>query len=600
VSGTPKYEIGELLGKGGMAETFEATRIKENGPGFRVALKRVLPELLGHSPSMREEFLARFAREARIGAKLDHPNIVRVVDSGVLDGRPYMAIQLIQGCSLSALIRICAEQGMQLPPTVLLHIACDLGAALEYAHRHHVLHRDVTPGNVLLSDAGECRLSDFGVARLVTEDLGLTRTKAFMGKVPYVAPETFHGMADELSDVYSLGVTLTEAAIGRRLFPSATVHESMAARVQTDVHQILDGARSDLPDGFAELLTRLTSHDRNDRPSADEALTRFEQMAGSTTSTAEHRLAELVKVAMSTVDRAPTDTAADLMNGNEVSAAEPGTVTLLGQHEGLVRHVVSRVLSGKPPAADLIEDLLAAGQLALLESKRDYDPDNPAQAAFSTFALPRVKRAVVDALAAHGGVSRGAYRAAKRGAANARAEATRPLEVQTEQWIASGLKAGAGWQNLEPFTDIEWGLERADIHAAIERIPCPREREIVRMVGLQGLAQSVAGERFGIQQAATSRALKRGFETLRELLVIGRALDSAQVPSTLEVFDDPRHRQVIGLLYGDRAEPTQVSRALHLRDGALRRLHHEALQMLKATVLDRHQSARESDPISRR
>jgi RNA polymerase sigma factor (sigma-70 family) len=365
----------------------------------------------------------------------------------------------------------------------------------------------------------------------------------------------------------------------------------MAARVQTDVHQILDGARGDLPDGFAELLTRLTSHDRNDRPSADEALTRFEQMAGSTTSTAEHRLAELVKVAMSTVDRAPTDTAADLMNGNEVSAAEPGTVTLLGQHEGLVRHVVSRVLSGKPPAADLIEDLLAAGQLALLESKRDYDPDNPAQAAFSTFALPRVKRAVVDALAAHGGVSRGAYRAAKRGAANARAEATRPLEVQTEQWIASGLKAGAGWQNLEPFTDIEWGLERADIHAAIERIPCPREREIVRMVGLQGLAQSVAGERFGVQQASTSKALKSGFETLRELLVIGSALDPAQLSSTLEKLDDPRQREAMRLLYGDRLDPADVGRSLRLSSAEFRSLHQTALRAIKSVVLDREHSA---------
>ena len=175
MTSSPKYEIGEMLGKGGMAETFEATRIKADGQGFRVALKQVLPELLGHSQGMREEFLARFAREARIGAQLDHPNIVRVVDSGVLDGRPYMAMQLIEGVSLAALIRTCAERGMQLPPTVLTHIACDLGAALEYAHRHHVLHRDVTPGNVLLSDAGECRLSDFGVARLVTEDLGLTR-----------------------------------------------------------------------------------------------------------------------------------------------------------------------------------------------------------------------------------------------------------------------------------------------------------------------------------------------------------------------------------------------------------------------------------------
>jgi RNA polymerase sigma factor (sigma-70 family) len=536
---------------------------------------------------MREEFLARFAREARIGAKLDHPNIVRVVDSGVLDGRPYMAMQLIQGCSLSALIRTCSEREMALPPTVLTHIACDLGAALEYAHRHHVLHRDVTPGNVLLSDAGECRLSDFGVARLVTEDLGLTRTKAFMGKVPYVAPETFHGMADELSDVYSLGVTLTEAAIGRRLFPSATVHESMAARVQADVYEILVDARSDLPQGFAEFLARLTSHDRNERPSADEALTRFEQMAGSTTSTAEHRLAELVKLTKNIVDEEPAVPTVDLVNGNDMSSAEPGTATLLGEHEGLVQHVVSRVLSGAAPSASLIEDLLAAGRLALLEAKRDYDPENTGQAAFSTFAFRRIQGAVVEAVADCRGFSRGAYRAAKRKAAQVRAEATGPLEFQTEQWIAEELEAGAAWQNLEPFTDIEWGIERDALHAAIERIPFVREREIVRMVGLDGMAQRAAGERFGIQQAATSRALKSGFEMLSELLVIGSVLDPSRLPSTLEKLDDLRQREAMRLLYGDRLDPADVGKSLRLSSAEFRSLHQDALRAIKRVVVRR-------------
>ena len=573
-----------------MAETFEATRIKDNGPGFRVALKQVLPELLGHSPDLREEFLARFSREARIGAQLDHPNIVRVVDTGVLDGRPYMAMQLIQGVSLAALIRTCSEDGMTLPPTVLTHIACDLSAALEYAHRHHVLHRDVTPGNVLLSDAGQCRLSDFGVARLVTEDLGLTRTQAFMGKVPYVAPETFHGMADELSDVYSLGVTLTEAALGRRLFPSATVHESMAARTQTDVCAVLLTARKDLPDGFAELLASLTSHDRNDRPSADEALTRFEEMAGSTTSTAERQLAELVTIASEAVrgkDSAPT---ANLSKAKEQSPAEPGTATILSEHEDLVRHVVARALSRTARSADLIEDLLAAGQLALLEAKREYDPENPAQAAFATFALPRVKSAVVDALAAHRGVPRGIYRAAKRDAANARAEATGPLEVQTEQWIARTLEAGVAWQNLEPFTEIGWALEREALHAAIERIPSVREREIVKMVGLQGLAQSIAGERIGIDQAAASKALKSGFETLRELLVIGSALDPAQLPSTLAGLADLRQRDAIRLLYGDRLEPAEVRESLHLSRAEFRRLHQDALRAIRIAIMDRERN----------
>ena len=574
-----------------MAETFEATRIKADGQGFRVALKQVLPELLGHSQGMREEFLARFAREARIGAQLDHPNIVRVVDSGVLEGRPYMAMQLIEGVSLAALIRTCAERGMQLPPTVLTHIACDLGAALEYAHRHHVLHRDVTPGNVLLSDAGECRLSDFGVARLVTEDLGLTRTKAFMGKVPYVAPETFHGMADELSDVYSLGVTLTEAAVGRRLFPSGTVHESMAARTQTDVYQVLVMARDDLPEGFAELLASLTSHDRNDRPNADEALTRFEQMAGSTTSTAEHQLAELVKVTNSAVDEGSRVPTVDLVNGSEVSSAEPGTATIMGDHEGLVQHVVARVLSGTPPSADLIEDLLAAGRLALLEAKRAYDPDNPAKAAFATFALPHIRGAVVEAISASRGVSRGIYRLAKRSAARARTAGALPHEVQTEQWIAHSLEVGGPWPNLEPFTDIEWGLKRDELLAAIERIPFAREREMVRMVGLEGMAQRAAGERFGVPQGTASKILKSGFEMLRQLLEIGSALDTARLPAMLERLGDSRHGEVVRLLYLDRLELAEASQSLGITAVELRARHRDALASIRNAVLNRQDRA---------
>ncbi|NNE20786.1 MAG: sigma-70 family RNA polymerase sigma factor [Myxococcales bacterium] len=584
MTSAPKYEIGALLGRGGMAETFEATRIKDNGPGFRVALKQVLPELLGYSPAMREEFLARFSREARIGAKLDHPNIVRVVDSGVLDGRPYMAMQLIEGVSLAALIRTCADREMELPPTVLTHIACDLGAALEYAHRHHVLHRDVSPGNVLLSDAGQCRLSDFGVARLVTEDLGLTRTKAFMGKVPYVAPETFHGMADELSDVYSLGVALTEAAIGRRLFPSATVHESMAARVQTDVHGLLVDARRDLPAGFAEMLTRLTSHDRNERPSTDEALTRFERMAGSTTSTAEHQLAELVKMASEALIAERHGCAVEVHDDTEGPPSDPGTATLVADHHDLVRAVVRATVSEAASSADLIEELLAAGNLGLVEAKRDYDPNNASSAAFSTFALPRVRGAVIEALAVFRGVSRGAYRAARRDAAGARGEATRPHEVRTEQWLAHRLEVGGPSPNVEPFTDIEWSMERDELHAAIDRIPFRRERELVRMVGLEGMAQSVAGAKFGIQQAAASKALASGFEMLRELLEIGSALDPRRLPATLETLGDSAQRDLIRLLYLDRVDLAEASQTLGVSPYELRARHRVALEAIKRTV----------------
>ena len=194
----------------------------------------------------------------------------------------------------------------------MMHMACDVAAALEYAHRHGVLHRDVTPANVLLSKTGECKLSDFGIARVLSDDLGLTRTRAFMGKAPYVAPEVFHGRADALSDLYSLGVTMTEAAIGKRLFPSPTIEEGLAVRGRTDVKQVIIASRSDLPDGFAEMMARLTSRDPHERPEAGEVLDAFEEMVGRTTTTAEHALGRLVsEAAQSKAVKPPDEDAAE-------------------------------------------------------------------------------------------------------------------------------------------------------------------------------------------------------------------------------------------------------------------------------------------------
>ena len=238
-------------------------------------------------------------------------------------------------------------------------------------------------------------------------------------------------------------------------------------------------------------------------------------------------------------------------------------------------------------SAELIEDLLAAGNLALVEAKRDYDPNNAAGAAFSTFALPRVRGAVIEALAAFRGISRGAYRAARRDAADARAEVIRPHEVRTEQWLAHRLEVGDPSPDLEPFTDIEWSMERDELHAAIERIPFARERELVRMVGLKGMAQRAAGEKFGIQQAAASKALASGVEMLRDLLEIGSALDPAKLPRTLTALSDPRHRDTIRLLYGDRLDPTDVGKRFRLRSAEFRSLHQDALRAVKSVVLDR-------------
>ena len=421
-----KYVIGRKLGQGGMAETFEATRTHANGHGFRVALKQVLPELLGRSEDKEKEFLQRFSQEAQIGAKLEHPNIVRVVDTGILGGRPYLAMELVDGVSLSKLLNVCRQRERLLPSFVVMHIGCDVAAALEYAHRHGVLHRDVTPANVLLSTTGECKLSDFGIARVLSDDLGLTRTRAFLGKFPYVAPEVFHGRADALSDLYSLGVTLTEAAIGKRLFPSPTIEKGLAARRRTDVAELIRASRGDLPNGFAEMMARLTSRDQHARPEAGEVLDAFEEMVGRTTTTAEHALGRLVsEAAQRKAVKPPYEDAAKqgkrglppsvrLSNTSMAQIPAEGTASVMNAGEALVRGIVNQVTAGIELSADAREEFLAEGRLGLLEAHREFDRKHRSGANFRTFAFQRVQGRVQEAFAVLGGFPRAVYRAAKR------------------------------------------------------------------------------------------------------------------------------------------------------------------------------------------
>ena len=193
---------------------------------------------------------------------------------------------------------------------------------------------------------------------------------------------------------------------------------------------------------------------------------------------------------------------------------------------------------------------------------------------------------MVEAISASRGVSRGTYRAAKRNAARARTEGALPHEVQTEQWIAHSLEVGGPRPNLEPFTDMEWGLKRDELLAAIERIPFAREREMVRMVGLQGMAQRAAGERFGVLQGTASKILKSGFEMLRELLEIGSALDAARLPATLQRLRDSRDGEVIRRLYLDGLDLAQASQNLGMTEAELRARHRTALRTIKSVVLD--------------
>ena len=592
-----KYVIGRKLGQGGMAETFEATRTHANGHGFRVALKQVLPELLGRSEDKEKEFLQRFSQEAQIGAKLEHPNIVRVVDTGILGGRPYLAMELVDGVSLSKLLNVCRQRERLLPSFVVMHIGCDVAAALEYAHRHGVLHRDVTPANVLLSTTGECKLSDFGIARVLSDDLGLTRTRAFLGKFPYVAPEVFHGRADALSDLYSLGVTLTEAAIGKRLFPSPTIEKGLAARRRTDVAELIRASRGDLPNGFAEMMARLTSRDQHARPEAGEVLDAFEEMVGRTTTTAEHALGRLVsEAAQRKAVKPPYEDAAKqgkrglppsvrLSNTSMAQIPAEGTASVMNAGEALVRGIVNQVTAGIELSADAREEFLAEGRLGLLEAHREFDRKHRSGANFRTFAFQRVQGRVQEAFAVLGGFPRAVYRAAKKDAAVAREQAHGAGQVHTKDYLAQRVGEGADLLHLDPFTAIGDRLEKNAVRTAIELLPDAQQRQVLRLMYVDGLAQSEVCEVLQLSKTRISRFHSAGVETVQKLLLLGTALKQEQVATSVAQLPERRPREVLLALYRDRLDYPSARSKLGVGATELEELHKAALEALVQCVV---------------
>jgi len=216
-----RYLLLERVDVGGMAEVFLARSPR----GEACAVKRLLPGLEGD-----RALLAMFLEEARLTARLDHPGIVAARDVGCADGSPFIVLEYVAGVDLGAVLRRERERARRLPVSISAHVARQVALALDYAHRLRdrdgrplgVVHRDVSPRNVLLAFAGEVKLIDFGIARAGARGRG-GDDGVLRGKVSYMSPEHARGAPVEpRSDVFALGAVLHEMLAGARLFRGET------------------------------------------------------------------------------------------------------------------------------------------------------------------------------------------------------------------------------------------------------------------------------------------------------------------------------------------------------------------------------------------
>ena len=213
----PGYRVECLLGRGGMGVVFRAWHHRLNRP---VALKMMLAGAYA-GPRERE----RFQREAEAVAGLRHPNVVQVHDVGDADGRPYFTMELVDGGSLAQTLT-----GTPLPVDRAAELVGTLAAAVQAAHAAGVVHRDLKPANVLLTADGTPKVTDFGLARRLSDEAGLTHTGVALGTPSYMAPEQAGGKADAVgpaADVYALGAILYELLTGRPPFRGETAAETV-------------------------------------------------------------------------------------------------------------------------------------------------------------------------------------------------------------------------------------------------------------------------------------------------------------------------------------------------------------------------------------
>ena len=266
------YVLHDKIAQGGMAELFKAEYIREDGFRKLMAVKRILPHL-----AENEDFIKMFTREARVAAVLQHQNIVQISDYGKINHAYFIAMEFVNGKHLGEVLKVL-NQG--LPVEAAMFITSEICKGLYYSHTKkddktgeplHIVHRDISPQNIMLSFRGEVKISDFGISKASSEP-SLTQAGVIKGKLSYLSPEqTLGEPIDHQADIYALGLVLYEMLTGKRVYRFDTDIEALRSIPTQEIEPVIN-LRPQIPDTLNQIVMKCLAKDRAQRYQNAEAI----------------------------------------------------------------------------------------------------------------------------------------------------------------------------------------------------------------------------------------------------------------------------------------------------------------------------------------
>ena len=262
-----QYILLDKVGSGGMAELFKAKKLGIEGFERVLAIKRILPHL-----SSDEEFINMFIAEAKLVALLSHKNIAQVYDFGKIGQNYFIAMEYVRGKDLRVLLKSCKDKNIPLPMALSVFIAREVASALGYAHRQkdsmgnnlNIIHRDVSPQNILISYEGEVKVVDFGIAKAGAHSK--TTTGMLKGKLSYMSPEQAWGKPiDHRSDIFALGIVLYEMLTGERLFKGDTELHTLERVREAKVEVLPSFINGNIPSDLETMALKALAKEVADR-----------------------------------------------------------------------------------------------------------------------------------------------------------------------------------------------------------------------------------------------------------------------------------------------------------------------------------------------